>query len=87
MNRKSLNGSQLKWLMNRKDINGVALAYITGLSTLTISHYVRGTAAPKVNTAIMIAQALGTTVERLWDANGALRPAEWTQEKQQRRAV
>ena len=64
--RAGREGSRLKAAMEREGMEVRDLAKKTGITGKTIYAYLAGSSVPNAEYAILIARALGTTVEELW---------------------
>lgn len=56
-------------LRQQANLSQKEIAEKVGISELAYQRYEYGTRVPEARTAIRIAQALGTTVEKLWGGN------------------
>ena len=59
-------------ISDKRQLKGLTqneLAKLTGISAMSYHRYEKGDRVPDARTAIRIAKALGTTVEKLWGGN------------------
>ena len=58
--------SHMQWLRQQANLSQKEVANIAGITDTCYQIYEYGAREPKAGTAILIASALGTTVEDLW---------------------
>ena len=62
-------GSNLRLMMKQKSIKPEELIRRTGLSEMTIFSYINGKAEPRARQSVLLAKALGVSLDELWEAN------------------